>query len=94
MTGGGWGSYSYIHLPTYGGPQVTTFTQTSSHHTDTTPTHNRLKLVWCGCGVGVVRAGLGEGCHLWATVHRLQQAGMTHECRILAAVYMPLLPAN
>jgi len=26
-------------------------------------------LVWCGCGVGVVRAGLGEGCHLWATVH-------------------------
>ena len=30
--------------------------------------HNRLKLVRCGCGVGVVRAGLGEGCHLWATV--------------------------
>jgi len=24
--------------------------------------------VWCGCGVGVVRAGLGEGCHLLATV--------------------------
>ena len=25
-------------------------------------------LVWCGCGAVVVRAGLGEGCHLWATV--------------------------
>jgi len=41
------------------------------YHNHTTPTphqhHNRLKLVWCGRGVGVVRAGLGEGCHLWAT---------------------------
>jgi len=27
--------------------------------------------LWCGCGcdVGVVRAGLGEGCHLRATVY-------------------------
>jgi len=25
-------------------------------------------LVWCGCGAVVVRAGLGEGYHLWATV--------------------------
>jgi len=36
---------------------VTTFTQTSSHHNHTTLTLN-------GCGVGVMRAGLGEGCHL------------------------------
>jgi len=50
----------------YGGPQVTTFIQTSSHHThhnDTTstpqlhhnynytPTSHFLKEVWCGCGV-------------------------------------------
>ena len=59
----------------YGGPQVTSFTQTISHHNRTTATphqhHNRLKLVWCGCGVGVVRAGLSEGCHLWATVYEL-----------------------
>jgi len=30
--------------------------------------HNFFKKVWCGCGVGVVPVGLGEGCHLWATV--------------------------
>ena len=60
---------------TYGGPQVTTFTQTSSHHTHTTLTLNSCGVgvvsVWCGCGVGVVRAGLGEGCHLLAVTVRM-----------------------
>ena len=27
--------------------------------------------VMCGCCVGVVRAGLGEGCHLWASKSHL-----------------------
>jgi len=39
---------------TYGGPQVTTFTQTSSHHTHTTLTLNGCGVgvvwLWCGCG--------------------------------------------
>ena len=51
---------------------TTTTPTPQPHHNHTTPTphqhHNRLKLVWCGCGAVVVRAGLGEGCHLLATV--------------------------
>jgi len=44
------------------------------HHNHSTLTLNGCGVgvvsVWCGCGVSVVRAGSGEGCHLWVTVHR------------------------
>ena len=42
-----------------------TTTAPQPHHT----TGNFKRLwCWCGCGAVVVRAGLNEGCHLWATV--------------------------
>jgi len=43
------------------------------HHNHITLTLNGcgvgVVLVWCGCVAVVVRAGLGEWCHLWSTVY-------------------------
>ena len=82
---------------------MTTFTQTSSHHTHTTTAphqhHNHtttlngcgvgVGVVWCWCGVVVVRAGLGEGCHLWATVILVH---WHTPCRTLRSASANLLP--
>jgi len=61
--------------------RLTTARQLSAYMVSLTPhqhrNHTTLTLngcgvgelsAWRGCGVGVVWAGLGESCHLWATV--------------------------
>jgi len=66
--------------------------------TPTPQPHHNFKRLWCWCGVGVVwcwcgavvvRAGLGEGCHLWATVILVH---WHTPCRTLRSASANLLP--